>query len=41
VLHHAGQVAEANVDESDAFVLDVSEKLVGIGEHAVLQASCS
>ena len=33
VLHHAGQVTEAYVDELDALVLEVPQKLLGIGEH--------
>ena len=33
VLHHAGQVTEADVDELHALVLEVSQQLLGIGEH--------
>ena len=33
VLHHAGQVTEANVDELHALVLEVSQEFLGIGEH--------
>ena len=34
VLHHAGQVAEADVDHLDALVLDVLEQLVAVLEHS-------
>jgi hypothetical protein len=33
VLHDAGQVAEADVDELDVVVADVGGDLVGTGEH--------
>ena len=33
VLHHAGQVAEADVDELDVLVLDELQDLVGVAEH--------
>jgi hypothetical protein len=34
VLHHTGEVAEANVDHLDALVLDVLEKLFAVAEHS-------
>ncbi len=33
VLHDAGQVAEANVDELDALILDIGQQVVGSLEH--------
>ena len=36
VLHDAGQVAEADVDELDALVLDVPQDLSAVGEHRIL-----
>jgi hypothetical protein len=33
VLHHAGQVTEADIDELDALVLEITEELLGVGEH--------
>ena len=33
VLHDAGQVAEANVDELDALILDIGQQIVGSLEH--------
>ena len=33
VLHHAGQVAEPDVDELDVLVLDERQDLVGVAEH--------
>ena len=33
VLHDAGQVAEADVDELDALILDVGQQVVGSLEH--------
>jgi hypothetical protein len=33
MLHDAGQVAEANVDELDALILDVGQQVVGSLEH--------
>ena len=33
VLHDAGQVAEPDVDDLDALVLDVGQQLVGALEH--------
>ena len=33
VLHHAGQVAEADVDGLDTLILDVGQQVVGALEH--------
>jgi hypothetical protein len=33
VLHDAGQVTEANVDELDALILDIGQQIVGSLEH--------
>jgi len=33
VLHDAGQIAEANVDELDALIFDIGQQVVGSLEH--------
>ena len=35
VLHHAGQVAEANIDRLNALLLDVGQEIIGACEHGV------